>query len=232
MTVRGAIIAVRDRLRPDLRDKLALTSGLTALWCVLWALVPRYATVTTHTLPVTWLERQVPFVEPFVYVYLSIGLFMPAGAFLTVSRPTLVRYGQGFLAITLVAFGCFVLYPVEFPAPAVTPATFLYQLVLSDTRLNCLPSLHAAYTVYALLYWRCLLPELTVPRLRRAVAALVTGWALLILGSTLLIKQHYLVDVVAGIALAVVAHWLAGRKTAERAPVGLAPFTTTREIKS
>jgi membrane-associated phospholipid phosphatase len=206
--------------------------GLTALWCVLWVLVPRYATFTTHMLPVTWLERDVPFVEPFVYVYLSICLFMPAGPLLTVSRPMLVRHGEGFLAITLVAFGCFVLYPIEVPAPAVAAETFLYQLLLSDTRLNSLPSLHAAYTVYSLLYWRCLLPELSSRRLRDAVAALVTGWALVILSSIFLIKQHYLLDVVAGIALALVAHWVVVRKATERAPIRLARFTTTREIKS
>jgi hypothetical protein len=232
-------VAWTGRLRPLLAEKLALTVGLTLLWSALWILVPRYATVTAHALPLTWIEREVPFVEPFVYVYLSICLFMPLGPFLTVSRPMLLRHGRGFLGITLVGFACFVLYPVAVPVPDVVPETLLYQLILSDTRLNSLPSLHAAYTVYSLLYWRCLLPtfpsrqgERGCAGARSVVAALVTGWACLILASIFLIKQHYVLDVVAGIALAGVAHRLVARKMTARPAVRLARFTPTPEVES
>lgn len=214
----GVLGWLASRSRVLLREKLRITAGLTVLWGALWYVVPRHATSAVHVLPFTALEARLPFVESFVYAYLSLCLFMPLGAWLAVSPGLLRRHAGGFLAVTLTAFACFIVYPVEVPAPTAAPTTRLYGLLLHDTRLNALPSLHAAYTGYAWLAWRHLLPDIAGRRARRAVAALVTGWALLILASILLIKQHYLVDVVAGLVLAAGAHvlWLGRRAEAPR----------------
>lgn len=202
---------VAARLGTLLPLKLALTVGLTGLFGAGWLVIPRWLVSEARTLPVTALEARLPFVEQFIYVYASICLFMPLAPYLTVSRPALRRHGAGFAGLTLGAFVCFVLYPIEMPVPAGAGGTALFQLLLLDTRLNNLPSLHAGYTVYSLLYWERLLPEIPTPGARRAAGLLVSAWAGLIVVSILLTKQHYLVDVVGGAAAGALAYVLAFR---------------------
>jgi membrane-associated phospholipid phosphatase len=191
--------------------KLGLTVGLTLLWVTGWLAIPRWLVGAPHTLPVTALEARLPFVEGLVYAYLSIVLFMPLAPYLTVSRSVLLRHGAGFAGLTLAAFASFVLYPITMPMPPDAGRTALFALLLQDTRLNNLPSLHAGYTVYSWLYWQQVLPDLPDARARRATALLVSAWAGVILISVLLTKQHYLLDVVAGAAAGALAYGLAFR---------------------
>lgn len=200
------------RLRPLLGEKLAITTGLTLFFAVCWFLIPRHLLVAPRTLPTTALERGWPFVEGWVYVYLSICLFNIAAPYLTTARTTLYRHAWGFTAITVVSFACFALFPVELPAPTDRAATWLYGLILADTRLNNFPSLHASYTVYGLLYWAEVLPVIPGPRVRRLVAAGAIAWAVALILSVLFLKQHYLADLVAGGALGALVYWLCFRR--------------------
>jgi membrane-associated phospholipid phosphatase len=217
---RGGLRWLAGRIRPLAGAKVGLTVGLTAVFALGWWAIPRYLVGEAHTLPLTALERRLPFVESFVYVYLSICLFMPLGPYLTIQRPALARHAAGFLLVTLLAFLGFVLYPVRLPPLEATPATLALQLLVEDTRLNNLPSLHAAYTLYSLRYWGELLPEVPGPGARRAVALGVGAWAGLVLASILLIKQHYLIDVVAGVALGELAYRIAFRGRSAGEPLG------------
>lgn len=211
----ASVAWVQARTRPLLREKLAITGGLNALFAVFWFLIPRVLVHDATVLPLTSLEQRLPFMESFVYAYLSIALFMPIAPYLTVSRELLWRHAAGFATLSLVAFACFVLYPVAVPVPATPARTLLFQFLLADTRLNSLPSLHAGYTVYSLLYWRHVLPDIPHAAARRTVALVVTGWGCVILLSVLLTKQHYLVDVVAGVALGAAGYWLTFRAASQ-----------------
>ena len=76
---------------------------------------------------------------------------------------------------------------------------FAWTLALNyrlDPPLNCFPSLHVAWGFVA---------ALCCHRVHRGVGVAALGWASLIAISTLYTKQHYVLDVVAGIALAVLA---------------------------
>ena len=68
----------------------------------------------------------------------------------------------------------------------------------SDIRYNCFPSLHVA---------QCFIAALVCHRVHRGVGAVAGAWAGLVALSTLFTKQHYVLDVVGGVALAGVA-WL------------------------
>lgn len=219
------------RIRPLWSEKLLLTVSLTALFCVFWFLIPRYVLFTVHTFPLTDFERSIPFIESFVYVYMSICLFMPAAPFLTVSRPMLVRHAYGFLAVTMVSFVCFVFFPVEVAAPAVSPSTLLYTMIQYDTRLNSLPSLHAGYTVYSLLYWEHVLRDIPAHWARWLTALLVVTWACLLMVSVLLLKQHNLQDLIAGCALAAVSYWLSFRSLPSVRWGTIRRFTPLTEVK-
>ena len=214
----GAIV---DRVRCLLGEKLAITTVLTIFFAVCWFVIPRHLLVAPRELPMTVLDRAWPFVEGWVYVYLSIGLFNIAAPYLTTNRTVLHSHAWGFTAITVVSFACFVVVPVEMPAPVARAATALYGLILSDTRLNNFPSLHASYTVYGLLYWAEVLPDIASRLARGLTAAGATAWAVALILSVLFLKQHYVADLAAGGALGALVYWLAFRRTpaARWAPV-------------
>jgi membrane-associated phospholipid phosphatase len=69
----------------------------------------------------------------------------------------------------------------------------------ADPPYNCFPSLHVAHSFVS---------ALTCHRLHRGVGAATLAAAALVGLSTLYTKQHYLLDVVAGVALAFAAHAL------------------------
>jgi len=216
------------RLGRLLAEKLVLTVTLTAFFCVFWLLIPRYLLTRPRTLPLTDLERRLPFVEHWVYVYLSICLFNVAAPYLTTSRPLLRRHAEGMAAITVISFACFALFPVEMPAPTDRAVTTLYGLILADTRLNNFPSLHASYTFYGLLYWTHVLPDMPSRTARRLTGGLVTVWAAALILSVLLLKQHYLADVAAGGVLGVGIHWLGFRRLPLAGHATVVPLATVR----
>jgi membrane-associated phospholipid phosphatase len=228
--VRSALAWVGGRLRPLLADKLAITGLLTGFFAVCWFLIPRHLLVAPRTLPMTELDRRWPFVEGWVYVYLSIGIFNVAAPYLTTIRSVLHRHGRGFAAITVVSFACFVVLPVEMPPPTDHASSALYGLVLADTRLNNFPSLHASYTLYGLLYWTEVLPDIPWRRARRLTAGGVTAWAAGLLLSVLFLKQHYLVDLAAGSALGAFVYWLGFRRPGAAHAGPLPHLARRREI--
>jgi membrane-associated phospholipid phosphatase len=205
--VRRAGAWIGARLGTLVAEKLVITVTLTLFFCAGWFLIPRYLLGEPRTLPATALEGAWPFVEGWVYVYLSIGPFNIAGPYLTASRPLLRRHAAGFAAVTAISFAWFALFPVATPAPAVRADHALFALLLRDTRFNSFPSLHAGYTMYGLLYWARVLPGVPVPAARRLIGALVTGWAVALILSVMFLKQHFLADLAAGGALGGLVYW-------------------------
>jgi membrane-associated phospholipid phosphatase len=106
-------------------------------------------------------------------------------------RRLLVAFGT----TLLVAYGTYLLFPVWFERPALQPdslATWLLWLEYHDPSYNHFPSLHVG--ISWLLYLACRRGV----RFPRLFLVTVLGIAL----STLLVKQHYMVDVLYGIGLA------------------------------
>ncbi|MBI3891360.1 MAG: phosphatase PAP2 family protein [Candidatus Wallbacteria bacterium] len=152
----------------------------------------------------TAFDRAIPFVVPWVFVYsLAYPLcFTPA---LFVREPRRCR--TVFLAFTLamaMGVGTFVAYPVTMPRPPVPQgATGSWLLALTwsiDKPYNCFPSLHVA------LDW---LAALTIYPSNAAAGIGVGIIAFLISVSTMFVKQHYALDVLAGFIVAVLAVRLA-----------------------
>ena len=76
------------------------------------------------------------------------------------------------------------------------------QLRVFDAPTSCFPSLHVGVAaIGALSVMRA--PSLRAPRLFTAV---VVVWAALVCISTVTVKQHYLVDVAGGLAVALAVH--------------------------
>jgi membrane-associated phospholipid phosphatase len=174
----------------------------------LMLLVPCYLVIAAVTrgrilhLPELALDRMVPVQPAWAPIYLSYFLF-PFLPMLVIRQEELIR--RTFLAwlmVWIVGYACFLVYPTVLPRPIGEIgegffAWFLRGIYDADAPRNCLPSLHVASPfVAALACWR----------VHRGVGLAAGLWASLIALSTVFTKQHYVVDVVAGIFLAGVAY--------------------------
>jgi membrane-associated phospholipid phosphatase len=147
------------------------------------------------------IDRAIRLEPAWMLAYGSIWLFafLPV---LVVRGANLTRRAlHAFLAVVGVAYVVFLLYPTVLPRPAaIGEGFFAWALQLNydlDPPLNCFPSLHVAWGFVA---------AFACHRVHRGVGIGAMAWAALIGISTLYTKQHYVVDVVAGVALAVGAH--------------------------
>jgi len=157
-----------------------------------------------RTLPLSGLDRLVPFQPAWTAVYQSLYLLMPGVPWLAGSADNLKRYARGFLALSAAGFAVFLFFPVAGPRPAAVSAEGLYGLLIRyDAPLNSFPSLHIALAAYSLL-----LAEHLLAGAGRARAWVWLGalWTAAIAYSTLATKQHYAVDLPAGLILALLAH--------------------------
>lgn len=170
----------------------------------LMLLVPCYLVIASYTrgwmlhLPELALDRMVPVQPAWAPVYLSYFLF-PFLPMLIMRQEELIRRTLlAWLMVWIVGYACFLVYPTTLPRPAGEMgegffAWFLQGVYDGDPPRNCFPSLHVATPfVAALSCWR----------VHRGVGLAAGLWASLIAVSTLFTKQHYVADVIAGIALA------------------------------
>jgi membrane-associated phospholipid phosphatase len=162
------------------------------------------ATLQGRTLhvPALALDRALPLHPAWAIVYGSLYGFLIVVPVLVVRQEEQIRRTvRAYLMVWIVAFACFLLYPTAAsrPAEVVGEGFFawgLRALYSADPPYNCFPSLHVAHS---------LISALTCYRVHRGVGAISLGFVGLIGLSTLYTKQHYVLDVIAGMALAGVA---------------------------
>lgn len=199
-----------DRLRAHWPTKLWLGVVLTGVFCVGYFAIEYYPLRPPQRLPLTLIDRAVPFAPQWVWVYQSIYLLFPAG-WLCETLAQLRRYALGWAIMMVVGFTCFLLWPVAGPRPPALSPEFLsnpmYSLLVQyDTTLNSFPSLHLALATYS----ACVAVAISSGAVRRCFIILLPLWVMLIGYATLATKQHYWIDLPPGIALGWLAHYLAG----------------------
>lgn len=191
------------------RTKLQLYALLFAAFGIPYFVLQRWPLLTPGTFELTALDRWIGFRPRWIWVYQSVYLLMSLPPLLAVTRGQLAVYTRGFLGMTAVAIGFYVLLPIEAPRPADVPRDGMWGILLMyDRTINTFPSLHIAMAAHALCYagW------LAGPRRSAAVGvALALGvlWLLLVAYSTLATKQHYAVDLPAGVLLGLLCQWMA-----------------------
>ena len=175
------------------------------------------------------LENSIPFVPQFVIFYTY--LFYPF-VILTMLFFGFVAYRRGYalgwslVIINAIALAIYVVFPVstywwrqEFLANPIVGnfwASQVYNIWATDTPFNCFPSLHAAVSTICFYSWYRY-SKVKPCRAAAAVAALALVVAVGVILSTLFIKQHYVADEIAGIALALVVGSLVFKRLWEAA---------------
>jgi membrane-associated phospholipid phosphatase len=144
-------------------------------------------------------DRQTPLLVWTVWIYHSQFLFLAFAVAALKKAETISRTLYAMGLASLVSFLIFALYPTTISRTVSTGTGLTAQafdlLYRVDSASNCLPSLHVS------LAWSA---AIGVLRERRWLGVVCCLWAALISGSTMTTKQHYLIDVIAGLALAMV----------------------------
>jgi len=199
----GALFRVTPAVGAPPQPGALACLGLVAIGYVVFCItyLPINALTTgrqAHTLFLPG-EVAIPLVPVFEFPYAS-AYVLPL--VLVWRRPEAARLGRlvRAFAITLVsAYTIYLLLPVYFPRPTLTGhslATRLLAFEYLDKPYNNFPSLHVGIAI--LVAFACADDR----RLRRWLPPLVA----LIAVSTVFVKQHYILDVLAGAALAI-ASW-------------------------
>jgi membrane-associated phospholipid phosphatase len=171
--------------------------------------IPDLTPVRTFHAPELALDRIVPLQPAWALVYGALYLFLILlPVFVVRQHEQIRRTVFAYLTVWLTAYLCFLVYPTMAPRPAeVTGKGFLVwalqSLYSSDPPYNCLPSIHVAHSFVS---------ALTCYRIHRGTGIATLLCATLVGVSTLYTKQHYVVDVIAGIVLAFLAYVVFLRK--------------------
>jgi membrane-associated phospholipid phosphatase len=151
-------------------------------------------------MPRIWLDRVIAF-EPWALpLYVSLWIYVPLAPSLLVSRRELASYMGAAVAVSLVGFGIFILWPTAVPKSAIDPYLLpsLSFLKNVDASGNAFPSLHVAFALFTALWLGRLLRDLGAGGFARALNWL---WCLGIVYSTIAVRQHVALDAISGAIL-------------------------------
>jgi membrane-associated phospholipid phosphatase len=159
------------------------------------------------------IDKDIPLYPPAVIPYL-LGSFLfvafPIWASLYSERGEFEAYLISILTATIVSYLVYVTLPTYVIRPEVHSQDFFSRAVRllyqNDYPQNAAPSGHTFYTLISFLYLKSWKPNVQI------ISLII---ALLIIASTLLTKQHYVLDVMAGLILGLLAYWI-GRSTQQK----------------
>lgn len=159
-------------------------------------------------LPMLWIDNVIPFWPYTIWVYLSECVLFVSVYVLTKDMQNVNKYLYSMTALQIVSVIIFVLWPTTFPRHLypipeegldglTRLAIFLTRS--SDDPSNCLPSLHVSGVYLSSFMF---LDE------QKKKFPFYFLWATLVAISTITLKQHYFLDVVAGLGVAILFYWL------------------------
>lgn len=206
----GAVPALLASTLREAAEYLRRPYPVTLSMVVLVSLIPFYVVIpavllpgrTLHV-PAIRLDGIVPLQPGWVFVYAALYLFLIVVPVLVIRDEQHIRRTvRAYLFVWLCAYAVFIAYPTVASRPAKLEGSGfgvwgLELLYSADPPYNCFPSLHVAHSFVS---------ALTCLRLHRPLGLLGCGAALLVSVSTILTKQHYVLDVAAGIVLAAIAY--------------------------
>ncbi len=203
------------RMRRHLALKLIGTTAFTWVFFIGYFHLLRHPVHAVTVMPLTALDQLIPFQPPLLGIYLSLWFYVGIAPGLQLTFVELLAYGLWIGALCLTGLALFHFWPTEIPPLMPHTAGFVGFDVLRgvDAAGNACPSMHVAVAMFSAIWIDVLMRLSQVPAWPRLLNA---AWFLAIAYSTLAIKQHVVLDVLAGallgIAFALPAlHWRPGR---------------------
>ncbi len=155
-------------------------------------------------MPLTALDHWIPFQPGAIWAYVSLWIYVGLAPALLPTVAAALRYGAWAALLCGSGLLCFLLWPTAIPQMAqradVDLATHAGFALLRgiDAAGNACPSLHVAVAVFSAMWLRRVLAAAGAPW---PLHLLNLAWLLAIAWSTLAVRQHVVLDVLAGAAL-------------------------------
>lgn len=194
-------------MTPERKYYIKVTLVFYAIWIVVFQVVGRYAATLKTYNPTIGIDRMIPLIPDFVWFYELCYVFPFLLLFVIMDFHRLNIILLSIILANVSAFIVYLGYPIAFPRPELGQSIAERILSLeysSDFHpgANKLPSLHVAFAWFV--YFAC-----RGQRLSKIAEMLVFVLAGMITLSTLFVKQHIVLDVVAGILWAILIWRLA-----------------------
>ena len=147
------------------------------------------------------IDNALPLVSEFIYIYMSMYLVAVLPYFFIQSKREFKNVILSYLLVLGSSFMIFIFFPVYMPRPELVATTLserlLTHLYLVDLPINNFPSLHVALSM---------LSSFVLFSYSKKIGYLALTWSVLIALSVLLVKQHYFLDIIGGILMAVIGY--------------------------
>ncbi|MFT4194467.1 phosphatase PAP2 family protein [Ottowia sp.] len=186
----------------------------------LYLAIQQHPAQTVIQIPATSIDHWVGFQPWAVGLYLSLWVYTALPVALQPDLRSLAFYGWTIGLLCAVGLTIFYLAPTSVSVAAgqrPEGGALFATLYAVDDNGNACPSLHVAAAVLSGLWLHHMLRRLGAPRWAMLANQ---GWCAGIVFSTMAIKQHLLIDVLAGGALGAVAGWWSLRTSATRLDTG------------
>ena len=158
----------------------------------------------TTVMPITLLDRLIGFQPLALPLYLSLWVYVSLPPALLATRRELYTYGTAMAGTCLAGLIVFYFWPTVVPAANIDWAQYpdVAFLKSMDASGNACPSLHVATAVFSGIWLHHLLRRFGAPLW---ILIVNSAWCIGIVYSTLATRQHVALDVLAGLALGVLA---------------------------
>jgi membrane-associated phospholipid phosphatase len=203
------------RIRRHLLLKVVGTTVFTWIFFIGYFHLLRQPAFAVTVMPLTVLDHLIPFQPGALIAYFSLWLYVGVAPGLQLTFKELVVYGAWVGALCLTGLSFFYLWPTQIPAIPTEATDFPGFAILQgvDAAGNACPSMHVAIAIFTAIWVEHILRGAGAPVLLRLGNGL---WFAAIVWSTLAVKQHVVLDAVAGAALGIVfaipsLRWRPGR---------------------
>jgi membrane-associated phospholipid phosphatase len=188
------------RLRTAWPLKMAgIALGMAAFFAgYFWLL--RHPRQPPAIMPLTAVDDLIAFSPGALLLYLSLWLYVSLAPALLIVRREMISYAGSAVALGVLGLGIFWAWPTAVPPADINWSAHpeLAFLKSADAAGNACPSLHVAFAVLTACWLARLLRQMGAGRVARWLNWL---WCAGILHSTIAIRQHVALDVIAGAVL-------------------------------
>ncbi len=196
-----------DRIIPRYAQKYMIICGITQLlayFCTKLISIREFVDFSCA------LDSKIPLVPVWTIVYMGSYVFWIAG-YIAISRLDKQKFIRLFRAdciAKIICAACFVLLPTQMARPEISGGgvfNFTLEFIyIMDTPVNLFPSMHCLFS------WMVARTIMAEKQFSPAVRWGAPACAILVFLSTLFTRQHYLIDIPAGIAAAELALLISG----------------------
>lgn len=169
--------------------------------------------------PETAFDAQIPLLPAWIWPYWLYFAFLGTPIWLVKDRIELGAVAGGLTLVHFAGYACFLTWPSEMPREALTCNPFelacglVGAMYLLDPGYGVFPSLHVAASVFLAIFAFDVRSPLRWP---------IALFTLAVIFSTVFVRQHYVIDLPAGILLGVLVGRIGmrvGREVVERAGI-------------